>query len=569
MKNLRLSQWNNLGAVLIGMLSLLMTSAPGTGCGPDRGIPVLVTIRTPAENLPSAELTATLNGARFATIKPNHPTSPFVLYVPAGSSGRLDLSVVGRDRDDCVSEGRTQLAVVSNPEGVLEANIDIDASVYPQCKLTVKVLGNGTVTDTDGRVRCSGAGGVPCTMLIHKQTQVGLRAKEGGIDSDFEEWQGACTCTADACELSMDGPKEVLATFRPRRCRPDGSCDSVARAQPEPPNGYLYSSNARWAVRASQEVVLRKSGVWKQVGKLQSPAYALWGNQDYVWIMTKSRQVVRCKEQGCQPLALGSEPTDGPATLFSFGGSGNEFWAVDKRSVHRCGVDSCKAEPLPSIRFSKESSRGKILIAFLKNNSVILAGQNAQSCGSFSNSCNYFVQNCSSCLADEIPIDAPCQLGSQIPARFENGTDSAIWAQLSERLLRINGSSTPIVRTVKNGACEFLPEAVEVGLSGLPGQFQLLVGEEGKISRRRAGVDCIRLPSGQPGLMLRDAWISSTGDAWVVGDNGTAFFCSVNATSADGCMKRSTGTTEDLVQIQQDGTSLWAFSRSGAAFPLK
>lgn len=567
MKNLKLSQWNNLGSILIGMLSLLMTSAPGTGCGPDRGIPVLVTIRTPAENLPSAELTVTLNGARFATIKPNHPTSPFVLYVPAGSSGRLDLSVVGRDRDDCVSEGRTQLAVVSNPEGVLEANIDIDASVYPQCKLTVKVLGNGTVTDTDGRVRCSGAGGVPCTMLIHKQTQVGLRAKESGIDSDFEEWQGACTYTADSCEFKVDGPKEVVATFRPRRCRPDGSCESVARAEPEPPNGYLYSSNARWAVRASQEVVLRKSGVWKQVGKLESPAYALWGNQDYVWIMTKSRQVVRCKEQGCQPLALGSEPTDGPATLFSFGGSGNEFWAVDKRSVHRCGVDSCKAEPLPSIQLSQEGSRAKILIAFWANNSVSMAGQFAQSPNS--SSCSYFAQTCSVCATTELSKAAPCQLGAQIRSRFETGIDSAMWVQLSDRLYRVSGSSASYVGKPSDLNGLFLPEVVKEGLSGQREQFLLLVGEAGKISRLRRGQDISILTSGQPGLMLRDAWISSTGDAWVVGDNGTAFFCSVNATSADGCMKISTVTTDDLVQIQQDGTRLWAFSRSGAAFPLK
>ncbi len=572
MKNLNQFCTNNLGTFLMGMLCLLMGSAAGVGCGNDRGIPVLVTIRTPAENLSKAEVSATLNGVRFSVIAPNHPTNQFVIYLPADANGQLDLSVTGKDQDDCASEGRTQISVQPVKNGALEAIIDIDARVYPQCKLTVKVQGNGTVTDTDGLVRCSGSGGTPCTTLIRKQTKVAMRAKEGGIDSDFEEWQGACSCTSDACELQLDGPKEVLATFRPRRCRPDGSCEALQRTELAPPTGLLFSANARWAVKDELHLMLRKAGAWEPVGVLPSPAYALWGNQDSVWIITKGRQVVICQAQGCKPFPLGSsEPGTAaePATLFSVGGSGNAFWAVDKRSVHRCDTRSCKTEPLPPVRIDDATTKPKILTGFLKNNSVILVGGNSKTCGSLSASCHYFFQNCSECKAMVIPIDAPCQLGSQIPFRFENGEDSAMWAQLSERLLRISGSQYPIVGKPKDGDCEFFPEAVEVGLHGQPNQFQLLLGAEAKISRRPVIGGCQKLPNVQPGLTLRAAWISSTGDAWVVGDKGTAFFCSVNATSQTGCTRKSTGTTEDLVQIQQDGTSLWAFSRDGKAFPLK
>ncbi len=571
MKIFSLSSVNNLGSVLIGMISLLMTSGPGTGCGQDRGIPVLVTIRAPAENLPSAELTATLNGARFATIKPNHPTSPFVLYLPAGSSGQLDLSVAGRDRDDCISEGRTQLAVVSNHETVLEANIDIDPRVYPQCKLTVQVKGSGIVTDEAGLISCSGLTDKLCTKMIRKRESVKLRAKEGGIDSDLDEWSGACSCTSDECGLEMNGPKDVVASFHQRRCRSDGSCEAMQRTEAEPPAGWLFGPNAWWAVKNKNQVMLGSADRWNQVALLPSPAYAMWDTQNSVWIITSDRRIYSCKQgQGCKDVSPVAFAAAEPATLFSVGGSdkGSAFWAVDKRFVHRCDTASCRSEPLPPIRSEGPASKPKILTGFLRGDNVILAGQTAQACSSLgpSASCHYFMQNCTTCMAFVIPIDAPCQLGSQIPFRLEGRGDLAMWSQISERLLRLDGSSYSVVAKPKNGDCEFFPEAVQTGMLGDPKQFQVLVGRDGMISFRPVKGGCQKQNGALPGITLRAAWVSGTGDAWVVGDQGTAYSC---PPTGAGCTKQPLSTTEDLVQIRQEGLRLWALSRGGSALSLK
>ena len=138
-----------------------------------------------------------------------------------------------------------------------------------------------------------------------------------------------------------------------------------------------------------------------------------------------------------------------------------------------------------------------------------------------------------------------------------------MWAQISERLLRLDGSSYPVVAKPRNGDCEFFPEAVQTG--GSPEQFQVLVGRDGMISFRPITGGCQKQKGVQPEITLRATWISGTGVAWVVGDNGTAYSCPLTGT---GCTKVSLNTTKDLVQICPEGMRLWALSRDGSAFSL-
>ena len=102
---------------------------------------------------------------------------------------------------------------------VCTLTLDADASVsitymavaLPQYTLTVTTdgTGHGTVTSDTGAIDCPTSA---CQDDFDEDTIVTLAAHPGP-NSDFTGWSGACTGTTTSCEVTMDDPESVNATF--------------------------------------------------------------------------------------------------------------------------------------------------------------------------------------------------------------------------------------------------------------------------------------------------------------------------------------------------------------------
>lgn len=568
--------WAFSRAVLLGFIALLgVTSASSCG-GNERGIPIVVTIRAPSESLTSARVTPTLNGMAFAAVFPAKPTTPFVLYLPVDSQGRLELAVQGSDSEGCTSQGTTSLDVRPSKGEAIYATIEIDARTYPQCELTLKVTGNGAIETVDKTFRCESVAAnseKECTKSFHRSTQVSLMGQEGGIDSGMDHWLGDCGCASDACALTMNRPKKAHAIFRQRVCRPDGSCEYLQQTDAQSSLGYVFSSNALWHVNEADVLKTWDSvnKTWANIEKLDAPAYAMWGNKAFVWILTKDRKIRSCSSgtRRCQVLLDGAKTSKDPSMLFSIGGDGtNRFWAIDRRFLYRCSEAVCDPPvAIADVNISQAASTPKRMVGLARANpGPIVAGQYSSTCGE---TCSYFTQRCDQGTGETIESNS-CLTGSQIQMRQENGSDPALWVKLGNSVYRINGKSAQYLRKPKMDDCTFFPEMVAEDLN----QSRWIVGEKGKISVLSADfASCERRGNATETRTLRAVWHSNKGDAWIVGDQGIALLCP--ATTGTPCVPKTLdpkilNQKIDLVVVHGDNAGkVWAVSRDGIWTELK
>ena len=89
---------------------------------------------------------------------------------------------------------------------VMDSNMFASATLNP--KLTVFTAGSGSVTSSPAGINC----GTTCSTDFPYQSTVTLTATPGGYASSFTGWSGDCTGTG-TCTVTMDGPKNVSATF--------------------------------------------------------------------------------------------------------------------------------------------------------------------------------------------------------------------------------------------------------------------------------------------------------------------------------------------------------------------
>jgi uncharacterized repeat protein (TIGR02543 family) len=81
--------------------------------------------------------------------------------------------------------------------------------------LSVTVVGDGSVASSPGGISCGG----DCSETYPEHATVGL-VPLPGAGSQFVSWSGDCSGSG-ACRVTMDGPRHVTATFRPRNTPPD------------------------------------------------------------------------------------------------------------------------------------------------------------------------------------------------------------------------------------------------------------------------------------------------------------------------------------------------------------
>jgi len=74
--------------------------------------------------------------------------------------------------------------------------------------VTVVKAGNGTVTDTTGKINCGGA----CSLLTALNAVITLNANPGG--GVFAGWSGACNGTQTSCSVTVTDSMNVTATFK-------------------------------------------------------------------------------------------------------------------------------------------------------------------------------------------------------------------------------------------------------------------------------------------------------------------------------------------------------------------
>ena len=103
----------------------------------------------------------------------------------------------------------------SNVEGTNVSQVS--AKTTGSFLLSVTINGTGSV---NGTLSCAGG---TCTTTLPSDTIASLTATDSA-QSAFAVWTGDCFTTNHTCELSMDGPKSVTASFiRPLAFRVDGA----------------------------------------------------------------------------------------------------------------------------------------------------------------------------------------------------------------------------------------------------------------------------------------------------------------------------------------------------------
>jgi hypothetical protein len=135
------------------------------------------------------------------------PGSP-VLDAGAGTCYKTDGSPMLQDQ-----RGRSRPVDVDNAGG---AQCDIGAvevQGYRELAVTLAGEGQGAVASAPPGVDC-GLGGAECSHSFDLDTVVTLQAT-ADAGSLFAGWSGDCGGAALTCQLTMDGPKVVTATFEP------------------------------------------------------------------------------------------------------------------------------------------------------------------------------------------------------------------------------------------------------------------------------------------------------------------------------------------------------------------
>jgi hypothetical protein len=97
---------------------------------------------------------------------------------------------------------------VSVSTGATVTGIDFTLNGPPPLDVTRDGAGTGTVTSEPAGIDC----GADCSQAYPISTAVTLTATPAG-GSAFGGWGGACSGTQPTCQLVMDGPKSVTATF--------------------------------------------------------------------------------------------------------------------------------------------------------------------------------------------------------------------------------------------------------------------------------------------------------------------------------------------------------------------
>src|SRR4051794_11457922 len=120
----------------------------------------------------------------------------------------------GRDPQCTVFvDGETKVTATFEPEREHPTHPSGPTEEPSTFGLTVSVVGAGTVGGPG--INC----GSDCSETYPEHTVVALAALQGA-GSEFVGWSGDCSGSG-LCSVTMDGPRHVTATFRPRNTPPD------------------------------------------------------------------------------------------------------------------------------------------------------------------------------------------------------------------------------------------------------------------------------------------------------------------------------------------------------------
>ncbi len=156
--------------------------------------------------------------------RPAHPWRLLLLLLSVQAPGCTELwSSYNYDNlQNCVqTPGACSADELCNPVR------EVCESALRSLSISTTGVGGGIVTSTVGGIQCGSA----CSAQLRLGTTVTLTASTDGTAA-FLGWAGACSGTAPACTVDIDGDKSVSATFG----RPS-SCDELKAANPQAPDG--------------------------------------------------------------------------------------------------------------------------------------------------------------------------------------------------------------------------------------------------------------------------------------------------------------------------------------------
>ncbi len=122
--------------------------------------------------------------------------------LPAGGTCSLSVAVT----PSAGGARSASLTMSASPGG----SVTFVAAANGQYRLTVSVVGGGTVTSTPAGISC----GTNCSILVDAGGAIALRATmTNGANLFFSGWTGACSSPARNCSLKISAPTTATATF--------------------------------------------------------------------------------------------------------------------------------------------------------------------------------------------------------------------------------------------------------------------------------------------------------------------------------------------------------------------
>lgn len=473
----------------------------------------------------------TNNLARFAVRLPNQEDQ----------RGSVQIRVAALATDQCkVSTGTTSV-VTSGAAVAFDAPVTlqpVDAMGRRKCPVNIEVIGSGTVTASDGMTQqqCTDR----CQLDYLQGSTIGLSAVS--MPKSYASlWGTDCGGPLSVpCNLVMQQPRTVQASFVDSTCSPDGWCFQ----NPLPQGNSLRGARA---VDAMRTVVYGDHGTLLLCGNGAPTCRALrsgttaaltdaWSaDADHVYLVGESGTILRCSANTgtCSTLAAGLVSRKFAAV---WGSDADHIFAVaDIGVIVRCIAESCQ-------QLTTNTNSSFTSVQGIDAENVFAVGQTGTilRCGSSSTACSALTSGTTSYL-------------------------QAAWAQDRNNIYAV-GSTGSIVRcAVGSTSCTVLtpnPSTSFTSVWGSDANNVLLTGMNGTLYRCSAGSTTCPLIATPTTGGLNQIWGRSNGKIYLVGSaQGALFRCALDGT---GCQPLPAGTSQFLSAVGgPDGQNIYAVGTGG------
>lgn len=288
------------------------------------------------DSVRSLEVTATLNGQPAGGIAQvvDQNLQSFVVALPEGTSGELQLTVAGLGADRCqVAVGAGSLRIAGPGPQHLEVQL---GEPEPGCRLQLRLVGKGTGTvalsDGTSQRDCQADGDVKvCEVTYPRDRRVTLRYSGNGLGG----WFGACRGHAESCQVTIAAGVTQIQLDLLKKDQLGCRSDWCTEQWPVPTRANLYGIFGTDVTNVfavgERGTVLHSDGiVWTALPSGGSARLsAVWSSgPDAMWAVGDGGAILRGQDLTKPGRSLRWEQSGSKNLYGIWGSSARELWAV-------------------------------------------------------------------------------------------------------------------------------------------------------------------------------------------------------------------------------------------------